>query len=133
MTPGSDQQGLTDQKSSRVAQFHQSVIRNRELLLGLALIALTAVAYAPALKGGFIWDDDSHLTQNPCIVGPLGLKDIWTSRAARICPLVQTTFWFEHAIWGFNPLPYHIVNVLVHAACAIVLWRVLHSLCIRGA
>ena len=105
----------------------------RQLLLGLLLVGLTAIAYAPALRGGFIWDDDSHLTENPCIVGPLGLKDVWTTRAARICPLVQTTFWVEYAVWGLNPLPYHIVNVLVHGVCAVVLWRVLRSLRIRGA
>jgi tetratricopeptide (TPR) repeat protein len=105
----------------------------RQVLLGLLLIALTAVAYAPALKGGFIWDDDVHLTQNPCIVGPSGLKEIWTTRAARICPLVQTTFWVEHKIWGLNPLPYHVVNILMHAAGAVALWQVLRSLRIRGA
>ncbi len=105
----------------------------RELLLGLILIGLTAIAYAPALRGGFIWDDDMHLTKNPCIVGPLGLKDVWTTRAARICPLVQTTFWAEHEVWGLNPFPYHVVNVLVQIGCALVLWRVLNSLRIPGA
>jgi protein O-mannosyl-transferase len=100
---------------------------------GAFIAAITVIAYLPAWNGGFIWDDDQHLTQNPCIVGPLGLKDIWTSRAARICPLVQTTFWVEHALWGLNPFLYHIVNVLVHAACAVVLWRVLLNLHIRGA
>jgi len=47
--------------------------------------------------------------------------------------LVQTTFWVEHKIWGLNPLPYHLVNVLIHAAAAVVLWRVLRILKVRGA
>ena len=73
------------------------------------------------------------LTANPCIVGPLGLKEIWTTSAADICPLVLTTFWVEHALWGLAPLPYHLVNVLMHGACAVLLWRVLRSLRVQGA
>jgi protein O-mannosyl-transferase len=100
---------------------------------GLALVAAVLIAYQRVRHAGFIWDDDMHLTRNPCIVGPLGLKQIWTTRAARICPLVLTTFWVEHALWGLNPLPYHAVNVLMHGACALVLWRVLRSLRVAGA
>ncbi len=73
------------------------------------------------------------LTANPCIVGPLGLKEIWTTNAADICPLVLTTFWVEHALWGLEPLPYHLVNILMHGACAVLLWRVLRSLHVQGA
>jgi len=100
---------------------------------GLLLAFAALLAYQRVWHAGFIWDDEMHLTNNPVIVGPLGLIDIWTSRAARICPLVLTTFWAEHALWGLNPLPYHVVNVLVHGACGIALWRVLASLRVRGA
>jgi len=49
--------------------------------------------YTRVFNAGFIWDDESHLTQNPCIIGPLGLKEIWTSTRAVYYPLVLTTFW----------------------------------------
>lgn len=103
------------------------------ILAGVLLVGVTLLAFWPAQRGGFIWDDNIHLTQNPSIVGPLELKTIWTSKAARICPLVLTTFWVEHALWGLKPFPYHLVNVLMHAACGLVLWRVLRSLRVRGA
>jgi protein O-mannosyl-transferase len=61
------------------------------------------------------------------------LKEIWTTDNARYYPLVLTTFWLEHALWGLEPLPYHLVNVFMHGACAVVLWRVLRSLQIPGA
>jgi len=73
------------------------------------------------------------LTANPCIVGPLGLKEIWTTNAADICPFAITTLWVGHALWGLAPLPYHLANILMHAACAILLWRVLRSLGVPGA
>jgi protein O-mannosyl-transferase len=100
---------------------------------GLLLLVITVIAYWPALAGGFIWDDDAHLTANPCVVGPLGLKELWTSAAARICPLVQTTFWGEFHLWGLRPLPYHLVNILLHALNGVILWRVLRALQIPGA
>src|ERR1700722_374402 len=100
---------------------------------GVALVAMTFVAYLGVRHAGFIWDDEMHVTQNPAIVGPLGLKAIWTTRAARYFPLTLTTFWVEHALWGLNPLLYHAFNVLMHGACAVALWRVLLGLRVRGA
>ena len=99
----------------------------------MLLVGLTLGAYWSALRGGFIWDDDSHLTANPCIVGRLGFSAIWTTSSGYYYPLVLTIFWIEHAIWGLNPLFFHLVNVLVHAVNALLLWRVLLSLRVAGA
>jgi tetratricopeptide (TPR) repeat protein len=111
----------------------KSALRFPSWLLGLLLVTMVVVAYLPTLKGGFIWDDDAHLTKNPCIIGPLGFVGIWTSAAATYYPLVLTSFWFEHALWGLSPLPFHVVNILVHASCAWLLWRVLLRLRVTGA
>jgi protein O-mannosyl-transferase len=105
----------------------------RDWLWGFLLIALVFIAYAPVFGAGFVWDDESHLTQNPCIVGPLGLKEIWTSMRAVYYPLVLTTFWVLHKFVGLNPLPYHILNVLMHAGSAVLLWRLLRRLGVPGA
>jgi protein O-mannosyl-transferase len=106
---------------------------SRDWFWGLILVLAVILAYQPIWYAGFIWDDDAHITANPVIIGPLGLKEIWTTSAARICPLVLTTFWVEHTLWGLAPLPYHLVNVFVHAASAVLLWRILRSLTIPGA
>ena len=105
----------------------------RDWLWGLILVVAVILAYSPVWWAGYIWDDDDHVTTNPCIIGPLGLKEIWTTDNARYYPLVLTTFWFEHALWGLTPLPYHLVNVFIHGACAVLLWRVLRSLRVPGA
>src|SRR5438128_4762176 len=103
------------------------------LIGAILLLLLIFLAYARVGAAGFIWDDESHLTQNPCIIGPLGLTDIWTSASAFYYPLVLTTFWVLHHFVGLNPLPYHILNVAFHAASALLLWRVLVQLRVRGA
>ena len=99
----------------------------------LTLMAAVVLAYGPIWRAGFVWDDDLVVTANPVIVGPLGLHEIWTTSAADICPLTLTTFWIEHKLWGLDPLPYHLVNVVLHGASAILLWRVLLSLRVPGA
>jgi hypothetical protein len=83
-------------------------IKSRIVLLAgaLAIIIGCCVAYIPAMKAGFIWDDDYYVTNNPLITSPGGLYRIWTSRAvtSQYFPLTYTTFWFEYRLWGFNPL-----------------------------
>ena len=105
----------------------------RNWFWALVLIAFVFIAYSQVFRAGFIWDDESHLTRNPCVVGPLGLKEIWTSTQAVYYPLVLTTFWVLHNVVGLNPLPYHLLNVLLHAVSAILLWRLLRLLQVRGA
>jgi protein O-mannosyl-transferase len=99
----------------------------------LLLSVLVFVCYARVINAGFIWDDESHLTQNPCIIGPLGLKEIWTSARAVYYPLVLTTFWALHKFAGLSPWPYHLLNLFLHAGSAVLLWQILRQLNVRGA
>jgi Flp pilus assembly protein TadD len=107
--------------------------QRRDFQLGALLVLAVFVIYLPVWQAGFIWDDDDHVTANPCIVGPLGLVQIWSTNNARYYPLVLTTFWLEHAAWGLQPTLFHLVNVLLQGICAVLLWRVLRSLDVPGA
>jgi len=94
----------------------------------VAIFLLVFATYIPALRGGFIWDDDAHVTHNRYVVGPGTLREVWTSPAAAYYPLALTSFRIEHALWNLHPFPYHLVNVLMHAACGILLRHVLLNL-----
>ena len=72
---------------------------SHDWLLGLILVLAVILVYQPVWYAGFIWDDDRAITANPVIIGPLGLKEIWTTSAGQFSPLVLTTFWVEHALW----------------------------------
>ena len=122
---------IADQRSGRIAAPRST--SSFLLLPSSFLFLLVILAYTPVWRAGFVWDDNAMLTANACIVGPLGLKEIWTTNAADICPFAITALWVGHALWGLTPLPYHLVNILMHAACAILLWRVLRSLGVSGA
>jgi tetratricopeptide (TPR) repeat protein len=108
--------------------------RRTQLFFGVALVVATFLAYQPVWRGGFGWDDDLHVTENPQISEPGGMKKIWFSREApQYYPLVFTSFRLEYAIWGLNTAGYHCVNIGLHAISALVLWRVLRRLRISGA
>ena len=89
----------------------------------------------PALRGGFNWDDDAYVTNNLTLRSVHGLSQIWGQLTAtpQYYPLVFTSFWLEYHLWGLNPLGYHVVNVLLHALAAMLLWRVLVRLQLPGA
>jgi tetratricopeptide (TPR) repeat protein len=98
------------------------------------LIAATLVVYLPIWHAGFIWDDDILLTANPLVRDPHGWYRIWfATTTPDYFPMTATSFWLEWRLWGMNATGYHVTNVLLHAANAILLWRVLARLEIPGA
>jgi tetratricopeptide (TPR) repeat protein len=106
----------------------------REVLLAAVVVAITLLAYLPAMRGGFIWNDETFLTQNPLIKAENGLHRFWfTTEPPDYFPLASTSLWLEWRLWGMNPAGYHLVNVLLHAAGAVLLWRALKRLRAPGA
>ncbi len=105
----------------------------RDFWLGFGLLLAIVAMYQPTWYAGFIWDDDAHLTAHPSIVGPLGLKEVWTTRAANYFPLVLTTFWAVNKMVGLDPLVFHLLGVGLHIGCTLLLWLVLRRLRIPGA
>jgi tetratricopeptide (TPR) repeat protein len=99
------------------------------------LIAMTLLAYIPAMQGGFIWDDNYYVTNNPTLKTLDGLRKIWVELGAtpQYYPLVFTSFWVQYQFWGLQPFAYHFVNVLLHALNAVLLWRILFRLRVPGA
>jgi tetratricopeptide (TPR) repeat protein len=101
---------------------------------GSLLFLATLFSHWQAIGGGFIWDDDAHVTK-PALRSLQGLWDIWFKLGAtqQYYPLVHSTFWLEHALWGDNASYYHIVNILLHAFACFLLVAVLKRIEIPGA
>ena len=98
------------------------------------LLVAALVAYLPALRGTFLWDDAGHVT-NPALQSWSGLFRIWFEPGAtqQYYPLLHSAFWLEHRIWGDAPLGYHLINVLWHAASACLFVTLLRRLAVPGA
>jgi tetratricopeptide (TPR) repeat protein len=99
-------------------------------LAAVFLFGLALITYLPSLGNGFIWDDDAYVQHNPTLRSASGLWQIWTEPTStpQYYPLVYTTFWVEHHLWGDRPLGYHVDNMLLHAIGAVLLWRLLKRL-----
>ena len=122
--------------NSAAAAAPGSGLRALRAALGPVLLVLaTVVAYGPALPGDVLWDDDQYVSANPLLTAPDGLWRIWTHprESPQYYPLVFTTFWLEARLWGLSTFGLHLVNVLLHAANALLLWRLLRRLGVPGA
>ena len=114
-------------------------VANRQALAALGLGLVAAAVYLPAFSAGFVWDDEVF-TDAAAVREWSGLWKIWFAFSPRAIPneghywpLVHTTFWLEHKLWGFAPAGYHAVNVLLHAANTVLLWRLAGRLEVPGA
>lgn len=107
---------------------------SRERLLAVLLALAAFGLYAPSFGGGFLWDDDTFLTRNPLIHAADGLRRLWFTREAPdYFPLTSSMLWLEWRLFGEHALGYRVVNAALHAAGAVLVWRVLVRLGVRGA
>jgi tetratricopeptide (TPR) repeat protein len=119
-----------------LSQTTATTSRLRWLAIPTAILALVFIAHWPALHGSAVWDDAYMLTDNPLITQPGGLSHIiFDPRAMPVYyPLTTGMFWLEARLWGLQNLTgYHAVNMLLHAANAILIWQLLRRLQVPGA
>lgn len=91
-------------------------------LLPLIVASCTAIAFAPALRNGFVdWDDLDTLTENPFYRG-LGwpqLKWMWTTTLmGQYIPVTWMTLGLDYVVWGMDPVGYHLTSLVLHVANA---------------
>jgi hypothetical protein len=99
--------------------------RKTEYRLAASVSLLTFLVYLPALLDGFVqnWDDGDYIINNPAIrsLNPNLLK--WAflrSYAANWHPLTWLSHAVDYALWGLNPLGYHLTNNILHAVNAVL-------------
>ncbi len=97
------------------------------------VIALLCVAvYAGSLGNGFVlWDDDVLVFNNPAVaeLSPATIARAFTSYDPELyVPLTIVSYQIEHAIAGFNPLLYHVNNLLLHIFCSFLVLALLRKL-----
>jgi protein O-mannosyl-transferase len=95
----------------------------------LLLLVMVVVAYLPAMRGQFIWDDDAHVTK-PELRSAHGLYRVWFEVGAtqQYYPLLHSAFWVEHKLWGDRPCGYHLLNIALHACAAVLVMSIMRRL-----
>jgi len=111
-----------------------AIISIRDLAIWASIFIATLVAYFPALRGGLIWDDTDHVTR-PGLQSLHGLWDIWfrLGATAQYYPLLHSAFWLEHRLWGDSVLGYHLLNLSLHTAGALLVVLIVRRLNLPGA
>lgn len=94
------------------------------------LVAAGLLAYANTLQAPFVFDDYNAITANPSI------RQLWPPGAvlspppgaggAAGRPVVNLTLAINHALGGEAVAGYHAFNLLVHLACALLLFGLVH-------
>jgi tetratricopeptide (TPR) repeat protein len=82
-----------------------------------------------------VWDDDDYVTANVALRSLDGLRRLWLEPGVtpQYYPVTFTSFWVEWQLWGDWAPGFHLTNVLLHAANALLVWQVLVALEVPGA
>src|ERR1043165_1481317 len=92
---------------------------------GIVLVLLSCLVYANTLKNTFVLDDVMMITQNtyvkqgvkgiPTLLSTSQLRGYYGNLATdKYRPLALVTFAIEYELFGLNPMPYHLLNVLCY-------------------
>src|SRR5437867_4362579 len=126
----------TGAQSEKISPDNSSVMSwwKRKWFFCLILAVVTLLAYQLAWYGGILWDDDANIT-SPGLRSLDGLRRIWFQPRAtqQYYPLLHSSYWLQQRFFGNSTTDYHLVNLLLHIGCAVLVLKVLRLLRIPGA
>lgn len=99
---------------------------------GLVIFILSILTYLGSINGGFIWDDNDFIVGNGIIRNDNLFWKIWFSKQiSDYWPISYSFFWFAWRLFGMHCTAYHLVNICIHAATSMLIWRILKKLNFR--
>ncbi|MCB9834341.1 MAG: tetratricopeptide repeat protein [Planctomycetes bacterium] len=96
----------------------------RDRLATLVLLGLVVLPWINSFGGVFVFDDDRVIVNGETIGSVLPLGRFWATKR----PLVELSLALNHAISGFETWSYHLVNLLIHLGCVLLLCALLRRL-----
>jgi Flp pilus assembly protein TadD len=94
------------------------------------LVGVTFAAYANAFGNAFVWDDLLLIVDNPRIKSWRALPALFTSNlfgggvlSSYYRPLQGLTYLLDYRLWGLTPAGFHLTATALHAATAVLLYR----------
>ncbi len=92
------------------------------------LLSITLAVYGATVHFQFVWDDAYYIGRNFPIqeLSLERLGAIWTGTyLGHYAPVNLTFLALVHAVFGMEPFGYHLAQLLLHAACLCLLYRLL--------
>jgi len=111
----------------------EPVMKRRDQAAVLFIIAVAIVSYFNALSNGFVYDDLYLVLHNTRLGGWNDVPVIfrtgyWEDGGGLYRPLTILSFLLEHSIAGYNPIIYHLDNLLLHLGCSLLIYAILKPL-----
>ena len=104
--------------------------KSSHVWIPLAVAALAVVVFLNSLGNDFVWDDTELIVNNPSVHSLSALPKFfqthfWSqssqpSARGYFRPLILLSYAVDYAIWGPNPLGFHITNMLWHALASVM-------------
>ncbi len=108
---------------------------NRRAVLAVCAFLLLAVfvVFGQTVRHEFIsLDDHEYVSENPHVTTGMSVEGVvWAltqSHSHNWCPLTWWSYMLDFQLYGLKPWGYHLSNVLLHAATAILLFLVLREM-----
>lgn len=101
----------------------------------VAIVVLTALAYAGSLDGAFVSDDTTSVVRNEVIRGldrAHLIRVFTTFDDANYIPVKVLSVAMDYHLWALAPFGHHLTNVLIHIGCALLVYLVLRRLRASG-
>ena len=97
------------------------------MTIAIVLATMTVLVYLPVLQNGFVnYDDPDYILNNPHVKAGLTWSGIVWAFQSSVASNWHPLTWISHMIdcwlFGVNPAGHHLVNVLIHAANAVLLF-----------
>jgi hypothetical protein len=109
--------------------------RHTFVLRVLLIVSAGFWVFSPTLYGDWLMDDDFYLPQNALLHDPHRLWKIWFVPGSLIeyYPIEATLQAIQWHFWHMQRLGYHVTNVVLHIANALLVWRLLARFGLRYA
>jgi protein O-mannosyl-transferase len=116
--------GKNQKKNPKYKSSQQTGLKNKKQEFSFpnwtiyAVLVFTALIYFKSIFNDFAsWDDDNYILNNPYLKD-FSINGIWQIFSnfyfGNYHPLTTLVYLFEYSWFGTNPLPYHLLNLLLH-------------------
>lgn len=109
------------------------MFRAKVILFIFVLVIVTLLVYSNAISGEFLFDDEHFIVRNPYIKDFKYLPDLFAGNVLSgigfkdnfYRPLSFVAYLFVYKIFGLDPVYFHLISIIFHILCGIVLFNIL--------
>ena len=100
------------------------------VVIHVGLVLINAFVYASVGSFELVnWDDPTYITENPTVLRGLSWSTAWWALTTGNSPYWHPVTWLSHlldvTLFGTDPGPYHVVNLIFHIANTVLLFELL--------